>query len=780
MSNQAEQVSVSNPVELPLSAALLKSLEDPELLDDETIFYIFYSDIYSSKHMYQMGEKLAYLGAMAVAGPTAGEALNSLRTGIILGRIAGLRDPKEIFWEEDELDAEKVKRGRTLLQEVIYTSELLSQIWALFKSLLMVKFRQDWKTNGEIDSFVMDRENNDPEVKQLRLDHAKVTVELAKYDEEVLRHTRDKIKPIWNQGKAAPSNDLTHVLDSYNQKNKDKITSLREAAAKAETEVKDRYRQILEKTKNAEPKKEKKGKVTIMATKDNESTDLATTDKKPQKKVEFKNVSVMYVDDPNSPKISLPKGMTYGQAREWLTKIETEENRKFAFNYKFKGWYPFDAMWAVYRSLAEMYGFVHVQDFKTMFGPVPPASFTIETAYNKKQQIPWGPIEVHGLSAPLVPGIDFDQGLPCLTLSAEIKNHERSKVDELMEASERLLQSDSIYRGKAVEIDFTIFNPRDIRFDVARSPKFMDTNVKETDLILPSDVRDLVEVGMWTPIRNTEVCREQKIPLRRGILLAGKYGVGKTLAARVTAMLCEKNNWTFLYLKDLEQLPQALYFAKRYEPCVVFAEDINRVVSGDRTQEMDKLFNVVDGIDRKNDEVMIIFTTNDIDQIHPGMLRPGRIDAVITVTPPDAEAASNLVRHYGRTIVDPTADLTKVGQLLAGQIPAIIRESVERSKLAAIKDTKPGQKLVVREAHLLVAAKQLLEHAKLLEEPPPAPTNLEKGLTALGGMLADAIRFRGQATDEEHDKAGDPAVDKRLAERAVEEALSESNGSHRA
>lgn len=460
-----------------------------------------------------------------------------------------------------------------------------------------------------------------------------------------------------------------------------------------------------------------------------------------KKKVEFKDVSVTYYDDPDKKHIMLPQGMNYQQAREWLSKIENEENRKMRFMHKFRGWFPFDAMWGVYRALAELFGFAHVADFKGMFGSkTPPLTISVEVDRGVHKQIPWGPIEVSGLTGQLHPNIDFDNGLPCLTVLADIKNSERPMADKLMKRAEEILRTSSIYRGKGFEVDFTVFKPNDMEFDVTKCPKFMDVNIREEDLIYGKNVQDQMETNLWTPIRNSEVCRQHKIPLRRGVLLAGKYGVGKTLAARVTAMICEKHGWTFIYLRNLEQLPQALRFARQYEPAVVFAEDINRVVSGNRNAEMDKMFNHIDGVDRKNDEVMVVFTTNDLDQIHAGMLRPGRIDAVVTVYPPDADAAIRLVRHYGRDLIDSEDNLEAVGHALAGQIPAVIREAVERSKLAAISATKVGERLIVKGEHLLIAAQQMLEHAKLLETPDPAKPDLVVFGETIGKILTHGVQ----------------------------------------
>lgn len=466
---------------------------------------------------------------------------------------------------------------------------------------------------------------------------------------------------------------------------------------------------------------------------------MSETIQKTEPEKVFTNVSVQFYED-GTEKISIPKGMSYLQARQWLKKIEDEQNRTVNFSRTFKGYFPFDAMRAVYRALVKTYGFAHIANFqfKTIFGTMekPPESIMVDTSYTTKEQIPWGPIEVSGIDGQLVPSITLHDDLPALVLSGEIKNLHRQKAQDIVDLAEQILKTESIYRGKAFEIDFEIFNHRTMQFDVTRQPKFMDTKINERDIILPENVHRLLDTALWTPIRFAEMCRKHSIPLKRGVLLAGKYGVGKTLAARVTAMLSERHGWTFIYLRNLEQLSKALKFAKHYEPAVIFAEDINRVVSGGRDTNMDALFNSMDGVERKNDEVMTVFTTNDLDDIHAGMLRPGRIDTVIMVTPPDAKAAERLIRFYGRGLVNDAEQLNTVGQMLAGQIPAIIREVVERSKLAAIADASPDMPLVVREDHLTTAALQLLEHAKLLDGKPPAKPDLVILGEALGGVIA--------------------------------------------
>src|SRR5690606_35602369 len=140
-------------------------------------------------------------------------------------------------------------------------------------------------------------------------------------------------------------------------------------------------------------------------------------------------------------------------------------------------------------------------------------------------------------------------------------------------------------------------------------------HTKETDA--------LIRTNIFSPLKHTEACRKHKIPLKRGILLEGKYGTGKSLTARVTAKVAVDNGWTFIMLNRAQGLRAAIEFARTYQPCVIFAEDIDRVA--DREDEnVNDLVNMLDGVVTKDMEMMICLTTNFIEKIDQALLRPGR------------------------------------------------------------------------------------------------------------------------------------------------------------
>lgn len=774
-----EMVELGVPIRMPLSEGVLTELKNPwAYLSYKAEFYILWPQFQAAHRRLQEITTL-----LKILPPAARQKfednvelaalLDALRASVFLGQRADLKWPEKVFYLESELDPNLVAWGREV-SDIIDKIPVLSDVWGARLADLTAKAQSDFDVTFRVHTSMYPNLNDDQSNALVLL--CKATNALGVTSLEAVERARDAARPFWDDNSPSDPEVMRQAIDSYFEENKDRIAELEQQSNLAFTRWKDlRGNKPKEETtatgRLAERQPEfanmpraatstESNSPYISLQQEGESMDKKKAEEANKKEEnKFTDVAVMFSESQDRQHIVLPQGMSYREGRRWLAKIEEEESRSFKFEYKFRGWYPFDAMWAVYRALGEIFGFTHVGEFvyQTWMGEKrePPSTTTIAVAYNQTKQIPWGPLEVHGLLGPLTPSIVFDRGLPCLNLSADIKNSERTLADKIVQRAEALLRSSSLYRGKAVEVDFTVFNPNSIMFDTERAPRFMDVKIEEADIILPREAFNLIDTALWTPIRHADLCREHGIPLRRGVLLAGRYGVGKTLAARVTAMLAEKHGWTFLYLRDLQQFESALQFSRRYGPCVIFAEDINRVVSGDRDAAMDKLFNLLDGIDNKNDEVMVVFTTNDLDDIHAGMLRPGRIDSVIVVPEPDAEAASRLVRLYGRAIIDPNADLTSVGELLAGQIPAIIREAVERSKLAAIRDTEPGHRLVVRAHHLEIAARQMLQHAELLAEPEPPKPDLQILGEAIGKIIVSGAR--DMWIDDDEDDSTNPS-----------------------
>lgn len=427
------------------------------------------------------------------------------------------------------------------------------------------------------------------------------------------------------------------------------------------------------------------------------------------------------------------------------------DDQTVAINERIDGSF-WDAAHAMYIAMCQEFGWVFQKATPTMFGPQPPQMTSIAIGYDSKGrmqriQVPTGRFSLPDVEGYVQTGTSMDSntGLVHFALTGVVKRKYEPQIKRIAEAAREYLKVNSLYKSKAVRLRFTNDDGENIELP---QPEFMDVRKNDPKgLILNDDVYAAVETNIFTPIVRTDECRAAGIPLKRGVLLGGAYGTGKTLTAHATAHLCERNGWTFIYCEKTDELAQTVRFAMQYAPAVIFCEDIDRTMNGERTLEMDDVLNIVDGIESKNSEIMIVVTSNHMDDINPAMLRPGRLDAVIEFQLPDAKAAGRLVEYYGRGLIHPKVDLFTVGKALAGNIPAVIRECVERAKLSEIKVGQHGKTFTVSEAALLDAANSMKMQTAMLNRAKPLPTPREKLIDALGEFLLE--RSGGTAAQQE-------------------------------
>lgn len=436
--------------------------------------------------------------------------------------------------------------------------------------------------------------------------------------------------------------------------------------------------------------------------------------------------------------IILPSGMSFDEGIKWLKRRRDEDEQEVNINEVIDA-YPLDGAHAFTLAMADIYGWVQAVPTPGFFGPQPPMMVGVETDVGVTVQVPWGRFNIPNVEGWVATGINWlEGGVAQFRLVGAVKQKHKAEIARLAERTREFAREKSIYKGKAISIKLPDegedFDP------VNDAPKFIDTRgTNPADLIFPAETRQLVEYALFAPIEHTQQCREHQIPLKRGVLLEGPYGVGKTMTASVTAKKCVENGWTYIYLQDLNQLSQAIRFAKKYQPAVIFAEDIDSVGTN-RNAKLNDVLNTIDGVDTKSMELIVVLTTNHVENVHPALLRPGRLDAVVPVRPPDADAVRRLITLYARGLVDLGDDLDDAARLLAGQIPAVVREVVERAKLAAITHSEPGERLMIYGGDLETAARSMLSHLELIK-PKAADerSDIEKGCDSLGRQISNGL-----------------------------------------
>ena len=474
-----------------------------------------------------------------------------------------------------------------------------------------------------------------------------------------------------------------------------------------------------------------------------------TLDEMAQQQKQEKEVKVAEVVKMGE-KIIIPEEMTFGDAIAQLYRMQQREEETIAVSNVFDA-SPWDGANALNLALTEKFGIFNMEaTFDFWAGKQPPAMIAIENGPDTSVRVPWGRFTVPTIKRGegwLETGFNQDppkKGRVRFQLQGEIMRKYERTFNEICLLVGKHLRENSIYKGKAFRIRFSNDDGSPI---VLPKPKFMSLNRQAAaKIVLPKVVEANVETNLLTPIRHFEKLSSLDIPFKRGVCLGGKYGVGKTLLAMLTAIECENKLLqkppcpiTFILCQHADEFNQAVEMARQYEPAVVFVEDLDRVTSGGRTVEMDDILNTIDGIESKKHRIMVVVTTNHVENIHQAMIRPGRLDSIIEVHPPDADAVERLIRVYAGNLLDEDADLSVVGDLLAGHVPAVVEECVKRSKLSALKLGKDTDRISA--AALADAASSMKQQIDLLtREVERDPTDLERAFGLLGETLVDGFQ----------------------------------------
>lgn len=438
-------------------------------------------------------------------------------------------------------------------------------------------------------------------------------------------------------------------------------------------------------------------------------------------------------------KLILPEGMSIPDAQALLEKrqkyLETEVTFRETFDV-----FPWDGAAALEAVLDAKFGWAHATATPGFWGPQPPQLVSIDVGPDEKKQVPWGSFTLPQVKGLLQTSHSVVANRFVFELVAKVLRKDEATVRDVFARVREYLKTNSIYRGKAIKLRFLDDNGKPLAMP---EPKFLKVgHLREEHLIYSRTVQEAIKVNLLTPIERVSDCVANDIPIKRGVLLGGVFGTGKTLAATVAAHVATANGITYLYCPRADELHLAIEFAKQYQSpaCVVFCEDVDRVMSGERSVAMDDVLNIIDGIDTKTANIITVLTTNAMDKINAAMLRPGRLDAVIEITAPDADAVERMLRMYGGDNIAPDTDLTAVGHELAGNIPAVIMETVKRAKLAQLRQQPPGERVkVLSAAALLSAAQTMRAQVRLLADasaPKSTPLTVDSQLRViLEGMV---------------------------------------------
>lgn len=400
-------------------------------------------------------------------------------------------------------------------------------------------------------------------------------------------------------------------------------------------------------------------------------------------------------------KFVVPASMTYADAIQFLDRVRQAQEQPTGFNRKFN-YRPFDGAHAFQAALKRVMGTTGIGvTIESFFGSQPPQTVSVKTGPNTEVQVPWGLVEIPMLKGEANIGASHDPEIgPVFTLNITCPKKYAAQVEGLFKAIEEELKTNSIYKGQAI--------------DGREQPEIKDTSTVDPSKLVYSEqtTRDL-DAQLWRLIEDQDWARKNGIPLKRAVLLEGPYGTGKTEAANITAKKCVENGWTFIQVRaNKDDLGLAMQTAKLYQPSVVFFEDVDVVADADKTNGViSRLLDIFDGMDAKHNDVMVVLTTNHVEKIHKGMVRPGRLDGIIHIGALDMAGVEKLAKiKLGEERVQGI-NWEAVYHSMEGYMPAFVNEALKRAVLYSDDHQHFTTKDLVGAAEGLRAQFELMENA---------------------------------------------------------------------
>ena len=273
---------------------------------------------------------------------------------------------------------------------------------------------------------------------------------------------------------------------------------------------------------------------------------------------------------------------------------------------------------------------------------------------------------------------------------------------------------------------------------------------------LEKQKQEMVEAVEW-PLKQAAAFKRLGIKAPKGILMYGPPGTGKTLMAKAAAKESDAN---FILVKGPELinmwvgesekgLRKIFEKARQAAPCIIFFDEIDSIAarrgmdSGAKVTErmVNTLLVEMDGLEELNN-VVVIAATNRPDIIDPALLRPGRFDRMVLMSPPDEEAREQILQIHTKSMpLAKNVDLHKLAEETEGYVGADLEGLCREAGFIALR--KDMEATEVSMSAFEEALKKV--QPSITGEAMEAYTEMEKEYLkkARAGLVRDAPSYMG-------------------------------------
>ena len=166
----------------------------------------------------------------------------------------------------------------------------------------------------------------------------------------------------------------------------------------------------------------------------------------------------------------------------------------------------------------------------------------------------------------------------------------------------------------------------------------------------------------------------------KGVLLHGPPGTGKTLLAKAVAhesgaQFFSQSAASFVEMfagLGAARIRRLFREARKHAPAIIFIDELDAVggrrgsdLSGEREQTLNQLLVEMDGFNTSGD-LVVMAASNLLEKLDPALLRPGRFDRQVFVSPPDVSGRERILEVHTRDKPLADVDLAEVAAQTSG------------------------------------------------------------------------------------------------------------------